>query len=127
MSKSSVRFTDTHEWVRIEATVAVAGITDYAQNALGDVTYVEPPAVGRKIQKGQPCGVIESVKAASDLYAPLSGEVIEVNTALEQAPDKVNRSPYEEGWMYKLTGFDPREVESLMDNDAYQRFLATNT
>ena len=127
MSQSSIRYTDTHEWARIEGTAAVAGITDYAQHALGDITYVELPAVGRKITKGQPCGVIESVKTASDLVAPLSGEVIEVNPALEQAPEKVNQSPYQEGWMYKLTGFDPREVESLMDEDAYNVFLAANT
>jgi glycine cleavage system H protein len=124
MSKSSLRYTNTHEWARIEGSVAVVGITDYAQHALGDITYVELPAVGRKVTKGQPCGVIESVKAASDLFAPLSGEVIEINTALEQAPEKVNQSPHDEGWMYKLTGFDPREFESLMDGDAYDRFVA---
>jgi glycine cleavage system H protein len=127
MSNASVRYTDSHEWARIEATVAVVGITDYAQQALGDITHAELPAVGRKVKKGQACGAIESVKAANDLFAPLSGEVIEVNTALEQAPEKVNQSPYEEGWMYKLTGFDLSEVESLMDEEAYRAFLAANT
>jgi glycine cleavage system H protein len=127
MSKFAVRFSNTHEWARVEATVAVAGISDYAQHALGDITYVELPAVGRKIVKGQQCGVTESVKAASDLYAPLSGEVTEINRVLENAPEKVNQSPFEEGWMYKLTGFDAGEFESLMDPDAYERFLASNT
>lgn len=127
MSTLPVRCTDTHEWARIEGTVAVIGITDYAQHALGDITYVELPTVGHKIKKGQQCGAIESVKAATDLFAALSGEVIEVNTALEQAPEKVNQSPYQEGWMYKVAGFDPREVESLMDDQAYKAFLAANT
>jgi glycine cleavage system H protein len=127
MSKLSMRYTETHEWARIEGSIAVVGISDYAQHALGDITYVESPAAGRTIKKGLVCGVIESVKAASDLYAPLSGVVVEVNKGVEQAPEKVNQSPYDEGWIYKLTELDPREVESLMDEEAYQRFLAANT
>ena len=120
------RYTETHEWVKIEGALAIVGITDHAQKALGDITYLELPAKGKKVAKGGECGMVESVKAASDIYSPLSGEVDEVNKALEQTPEKVNQSPYGEGWMFKLRGFDRRELDQLMDAAAYQAFLESH-
>ena len=120
------RYTETHEWVKIEGALAIVGITDHAQKALGDITYLELPALEIKVVKGGECGMVESVKAASDIYSPLSGEVAEVNKALEQTPEKVNQSPYQEGWMFKLKNFDRRELDQLMDAAAYQTFLETH-
>lgn len=117
-------YTDEHEWVRLEGDIAVVGITDYAQHELGDVVYVELPEVGTTVEQGEPFGVVESVKAASDLYAPVSGEVVEVNTALEDAPELVNNDPYGEGWMIKVRPSD-WEVEkaNLLDAEAYRRLI----
>ena len=120
------RYTETHEWVKIEGALAIVGITDHAQKALGDITYLELPAKGKKVAKGGECGMVESVKAASDIYSPLSGEITEVNQALEQAPEKVNQSPYGEGWMFKLKNFDQRELGELMDAAAYRAFLESH-
>lgn len=117
-------YTDEHEWVRLEGDVAVVGITDYAQHELGDVVYVELPEVGSTVEQGKPFGVVESVKAASDLYAPVSGEVVEVNTALEDAPELVNNDPYGEGWMIKVRPSNwEAEKANLLDAEAYRRLI----
>ncbi|MCE8031633.1 MAG: glycine cleavage system protein GcvH [Halomonas sp.] len=118
---ANLRYNDSHEWVldNGDGTVTI-GITDHAQEALGDVVFVELPEVGRTLEKGEEFGVIESVKAASDLYAPLAGEIVEVNEALEDAPETVNESPYENGWIMKVRVENAAAVEALLDADAYQ-------
>ena len=117
---ADLRYAKSHEWVRTESdgTVTV-GITDYAQNSLGDITYVQVPKVGAALKAGETFGVVESVKAASDLYSPVSGSVIAVNAALESAPETVNRAPYTEGWMLKLKPADPKQIDALLDAAAY--------
>jgi len=125
MIPSDRKYVDSHEWIKIEGDLAVVGITDYAQDSLGDITFVELPAVGTEVAKGGECCVIESVKAASDVYSPLSGVVAEVNSLLEGEPEKINASPYEEGWIFKLKNFNTAEVDSLMDSAAYEKFLET--
>ncbi|MCE8018980.1 glycine cleavage system protein GcvH [Halomonas sp. MCCC 1A11036] len=118
---ANLRYNDSHEWVldNGDGTVTI-GITDHAQEALGDVVFVELPEVGRTLEKGEEFGVIESVKAASDLYAPLAGEIVEVNETLEDAPETVNESPYEKGWIMKVRVENAAAVEALLDADAYQ-------
>ncbi|MBW6391940.1 MAG: glycine cleavage system protein GcvH [Halomonas sp.] len=118
---ANLRYNDSHEWVldNGDGTVTI-GITDHAQEALGDVVFVELPEVGRTLAKGEEFGVIESVKAASDLYAPLAGEIVEVNEALEDAPETVNEAPYEGGWIMKVRVEDAAAVEALLDAEAYQ-------
>lgn len=113
----------THEWVKIEGDTAVIGISDHAQDSLGDITFVELPAPGTKLTRGSEFGVVESVKAASDLYAPVSGEVSESNGRLENEPETVNASPYDEGWLIKLKNVDAADSGDLMDAAAYQSFL----
>ncbi|WP_284126610.1 glycine cleavage system protein GcvH [Parerythrobacter aestuarii] len=115
-------FTDEHEWIDLEGDLATVGITDYAQEQLGDIVFVELPEVGRMVEKGGEAAVVESVKAASDVYAPLSGEVMEANAALEEDPALVNTSPEEEGWFFRLTVSDTSELEGLMDAKAYKAF-----
>lgn len=113
----------THEWVKMEGDTAVIGISDHAQDSLGDITFVELPAPGTKLTRGSEFGVVESVKAASDLYAPVSGEVSESNGRLENEPETVNASPYDEGWLIKLKNVDTADSGELMDAAAYQNFL----
>jgi len=116
-----LRYLDTHEWVRNEGDgIATIGITDHAQDSLGDVVYVELPEVGRVLSVGEESAVVESVKAASDIYAPVSGEVIAVNEALEDEPETVNNSPYGDGWFYKVRMSDPSELDELLDADGYR-------
>jgi glycine cleavage system H protein len=115
-----LRYTLDHEWVRSDGAEGVVGITAYAANELGDVVFVELPAVGRHIEKAAPFGVIESVKTASDLYAPAAGEVVAVNDALVSAPELVNSDPYGDGWMIRLRLEDPASTEDLMDAAAYR-------
>src|SRR5690348_16812037 len=112
---SLVRFTRDHEWVRVDDDLAVVGITDYAQSQLGDVVYVELPEIGRRVEKGKEAAVVESVKAASDIYAPVSGEVAEVNESLAADPAKVNADPMGEGWFLKLRLADVKELEGLLE------------
>ncbi len=119
------RFTKEHEWVRLEDGTAVFGITDYAQDSLGDVVFVELPAPGTPVRQGETFGVVESVKAASDLYAPLSGEVIERNNALEQSPELINKDPYGAGWMIKVRPSDLSELNRLLDAAAYDQLTAS--
>jgi glycine cleavage system H protein len=118
-----LRFTPDHEWIRLQGDLAVIGITDYAQSQLGDVVYVELPEIGRQVEKGKEAAVVESVKAASEVYAPVSGEVAEVNDAIAADPAKVNADPMGEGWFIKLRLADPKELDGLMDEEAYQRFV----
>jgi glycine cleavage system H protein len=122
---ANLRYNDSHEWVldNGDGTVTI-GITDHAQEALGDVVFVELPDVGRTLAKGDEFGVIESVKAASDLYAPVAGEVIEVNETLEDAPETVNEAPYDGGWIMKVRIEDTASLEDLLDADAYQAVAA---
>jgi len=120
---SAPRFTKDHEWVRLDGDLAAIGITDFAQSQLGDVVYVELPEVGRRLEQGKAAAVVESVKAASDVFAPVSGEVAEVNEALAGDPARVNADPMGEGWFLKLRPADPKELEALMDEAAYRRFV----
>ena len=117
-------FTDEHEWIDVEGDTATVGITDYAQEQLGDIVFVELPAVGTMLDKAGDAAVVESVKAASDVYAPISGEVTEGNGALEDAPALVNSSPEEDGWFFKMTIGDAGELEGLMNEAAYKEFVA---
>ncbi|MCB4823749.1 glycine cleavage system protein GcvH [Roseicella aerolata] len=118
-----LRFTKDHEWVRQDGDAAVIGITDHAQNALGDVVFVDLPEVGREVAAGEACAVVESVKAASDVYAPIAGRIVEVNSALTEDPGLINREPSGEGWFFKLEPKDPAEIAALMDDAAYARFV----
>lgn len=119
------RYTATHEWVEDLGNGQVRmGITDHAQEALGDLVYVELPEVGNDYRQGDPCAVVESVKAASDVYAPVSGEVVEVNEPLSDAPELVNSSAFEEGWIAVFELSDPAELEGLLDEDAYAKTVA---
>jgi glycine cleavage system H protein len=120
---SVLRFTRDHEWIRIDGELAAVGVTDYAQSQLGDVVYVELPEIGRRVEKGKEAAVVESVKAASEVYAPASGEVAEVNEALVADPAKVNADPMGEGWFLKLRLSDLKELEGLLDEAAYRRFV----
>ena len=115
-------FTDEHEWIDIEGDTATVGITDYAQEQLGDIVFVELPEVGSMIDKGKDAAVVESVKAASDVYAPISGEIMEANDGLDDDPALVNTSPEEDGWFFKMTIGDKDELEGLMDAKAYKSF-----
>ena len=121
---SACRFTKDHEWVRLDGDLAVVGITDYAQSQLGDVVYVELPEIGHRVEKGKEAAVVESVKAASDVFAPVSGEVAEVNDALAADPARINADPMGAGWFLKVRLADPKELEALMDETAYRRFVA---
>lgn len=116
---SELKFLSSHEWVLIEGDVATVGVSDYAQESLGDLVFVELPEVGSVIAAGDSVAVIESVKAASDSYAPVSGEVIEVNSELEDSPERINDDPYGDGWMYRVKMEDLDEVGELLDADVY--------
>lgn len=118
-------FTDEHEWIDVDGDIATVGITDYAQGQLGDIVFVELPAAGTAVEKGKDAAVVESVKAASDVYAPITGEVTEANAALEDDPALVNTSPEAEGWFFKMTIGDASELEGLMDEAAYKKFVAS--
>ena len=120
---SLVRFTKDHEWIRVDGDLAVVGVTDYAQLQLGDVVYVELPEIGRRVEKGKEAAVVESVKAASEVYAPVSGEVAEINEMLTTDPATVNADPMGDGWFIKLRLDDPKELDSLMDEEGYKRFV----
>jgi glycine cleavage system H protein len=118
-----LQYTEEHEWVLVEGDIVTVGITDFAQDALGDVVFVELPQVGTVLEAGKPFGVVESVKAVSDIYAPVSGEVVEINEDLPDAPEVINTSPYEDGWMIKIKVADPAEIKDLLDAEAYQAFV----
>jgi len=117
------RYAESHEWARWDGEEIVCGITDHAQETLSDVVYVELPMVGDVFDAAEPYGIVESVKAASDLYAPVAGEVVAVNEELETAPELINQDPYGDGWMVRLDPSDPDEFEDLMDADEYEAFV----
>lgn len=119
------RYTKDHEWIEIDGDVVVVGITDHAQDQLGDITYVELPHVGRTLAPGDTFAVVESVKAASDVYAPIAGEVVAVNEALEERPELVNEAAEGDGWFARLRPAEPAAVEAMMDRAAYETFLKT--
>lgn len=120
MTPSDRRYSETHEWVKIEDGIATVGISDYAQESLGDITFIELPETDHEVEQEEECGVIESVKAASDLNAPIDGEIVEVNEALEGTPEIVNEDPYEEGWLFKLANFNMEQYEALLDAVDYE-------
>ena len=121
---SGIRFTEDHEWVRVEGDVAMVGITEYAQEQLGDIVFVELPEVGASMSQGDEAAVIESVKAASDIYAPISGEVGQVNGALDAEPAIVNQDAQGDGWLFTMSISDVGELDNLMEADAYEAFTA---
>lgn len=120
----NVKYTQDHEWIRVEGETGWVGVTDYAQGELGDVVFVELPAPGTKIQKGKSFGTIEAVKAVSDMYAPLSGEVLEVNKDIHSSPEMVNKDPYGAGWFIKMRIANPAELAELLDVNAYKKLVA---
>ncbi|MFO1159288.1 MAG: glycine cleavage system protein GcvH [Reyranellaceae bacterium] len=120
---ASVKYTEEHEWISVDGDLATIGITDYAQQQLGDVVFVEVPQAGRKVDKGEACAVVESVKAASDIFAPVSGEVVEANAALADSPGDVNAEPMGKGWFFKIRMTDKAQLEGLMDEAAYDAFV----
>lgn len=117
-------YNKTHQWARIEDNVATIGISDYAQDQMNDLVYVDLPEVGRTLSQGEPFGSVESVKAVSDVNAPMSGKVVAINEAVADEPEKINADPYGEGWLVKVEISDPGETANLLGSDAYQRFLA---
>ncbi len=120
----NLKYTKEHEWLRIENDTAVVGVTDYAQSELGDIVYIEFPEVGTSFSQNDSIGTIEAVKTVADLYAPVSGELLEVNTELKDNPELVNQDPYEKGWMLKIKIGDPSEIDTLMDSSAYKEHVA---
>lgn len=118
-----LRYTSDHEWVKVDGGIATVGITDHAQEELSDVVFVELPNVGQAVGLGDAIAVVESVKAASDIYAPLGGEVVEINTEVESDPSIINSSPYEEGWIFKLRYDEDSDLEELLDADGYEELI----
>jgi glycine cleavage system H protein len=121
---ANLKYTEEHEWVKKDGDLLVVGITDHAQGSLGDVVFLELPDAGRKLTKGKPFGVVESVKAVSDLYAPVDGEVVEVNSALVGTPELVNKDPYGGAWMIKVKPANAGDADGLLDSAAYTAFLS---
>jgi glycine cleavage system H protein len=121
--KSDRRYTKSHEWVMLDGDTATMGVSDFAQSELGDITYLELPEAGDSVSRGEPLGVIESVKAASDIYSPVNGEIVEANDNVVDAPESVNSSPYDDAWLVKIKLSDASEVEELMDGAAYEKFV----
>jgi glycine cleavage system H protein len=125
MYPENFRYTKEHEWVQVEGDIATIGITDHAQHELGDIVYVDLPKVGAQLEQGKTLGSVESVKAVSDVYAPVSGEVTEINSALADAPEKLNEDPHGAAWLVKLKLSKPAEVENLMTAADYQTYIGT--
>jgi glycine cleavage system H protein len=126
MTPNDRKFTKTHEWVKIDGAYAIVGISDHAQDSLGDITFVELPSVGKKTIKGKACCVIESVKAASDIYAPVSGEIVAINREVQSQPEMINKDPYENGWIFKIKDFSIGELDDLMDPQSYEAFVRSD-
>ncbi len=124
MYPSDYRYTREHEWIKLEGDTGIIGITDYAQRALGDIVYVELPKLGTKLEANQSFGTVESVKAVSDIYCPVAGEVIAVNETLNRAPETINQDPHGAAWIIKIRVADPSQVQNLMDAAAYQAYVA---
>lgn len=123
MTPSDRKYTKSHQWVLVNGGVATIGITDHAQASMGDITYIELPEVGHPLDQGEECGVVESVKTASELLAPISGEVTAANEKLVLRPERINEDPYGAGWMFKMKGFHPRELDRLLDADEYESMI----
>ena len=123
MTPDNLRYSKEHEWVLIRKDVAVVGITDYAQSELGDIVYVELPEVGSQAEQMQECGVVESVKTVSNIYSPVTGEIIAVNESVADTPETINQSPYEEGWLYKVKIENESEIDDLMTAEEYESYL----
>lgn len=129
MSKNlpaNLRYTEQHEWVKLDGAIAWIGITDYAQEALGDITFVELPPLGRMAQQGDEIVVVESTKAASDVYAPVSGKIVAVNSAVEEEPERLNDDPFDQGWLVKIEVSDPSQVEALMSAEDYAKHIGSD-
>jgi len=120
----NLKYLETHEWCLLEGDIATVGITDHAQELLGDVVYVELPETGDNVDTGEDCAVVESVKAASDVYSPVIGEIVEINPALVETPELINQSPYGDGWLFKVRLSDPEALDGLLDAAAYRALLA---
>ena len=127
MTPEDSRYAKSHEYIHVEGDVGTVGITDYAQKELGDVVFVELPQVGSQLEAGDELGSIESVKAVSELFAPVSGEVVEVNEALTEKPELVNTDPYGDGWMIRIKLSDPTEVDALMSAEEYEEYIETES
>ncbi|MBU0571254.1 MAG: glycine cleavage system protein GcvH [Candidatus Omnitrophica bacterium] len=125
MVPEELKYTKEHEWVKIDGETALIGITDHAQSELGDITFIELPVQAKQVKRGESVATVESVKAASDVYSPISGEIVEVNGLLEDAPETINLSPYENGWIFQIKISDGGEVETMMDAAAYEEYLGT--
>jgi glycine cleavage system H protein len=123
MVKEDLYYTESHEWVRVEGNDAYIGITDYAQHELGDIVFVELPEVGDELESGETLGSIEAVKAVEDIVSPISGEVLEINEALEDKPEIINQDAYDDGWLVKMTISDKDELENLLDAQAYKELI----
>ena len=119
----NLKYTTDHEWIRVEGQFGWIGITDYAQSELGDIVYIEIPAVGTKLEKGKSFGTIEAVKAVSDLFAPVTGDLVEMNSEMKDHPEVVNKDPYSEGWMIKIKIADPSQLDTLLDVQAYKTLV----
>jgi glycine cleavage system H protein len=120
----NLKYTKDHEWIRIEGSIGTIGITEYAQGELGDIVFVELPSIGKKVESGQSFGTVEAVKAVSDLYSPVNGEVKEVNKEIQDSPELVNKEPYARGWMIKVTLANPDDIKNLLDVEAYKKLIA---
>ena len=123
MSEKDLKYTKEHEWVRVEGNIGVVGITDHAQDALGDITFIENPRIGTAFAQGDQTGTVESVKAVSEIFSPVSGEITEINKELENSPELVNKDPYVGGWLFKVKLKDKTEVDKLLTYDQYQKLL----
>ncbi len=124
MYSSDYRYTKDHEWIKLDGPVGTIGITDYAQAELGDVVFVELPKAGTQVKAGQSFGTVESVKAVSEIFSPVTGEVVETNAALADSPEKINKDPHGTAWLVKVRLADPKEISSMMDSAAYQAYIA---
>lgn len=123
---ANLRYTEQHEWVKLDGAIAWIGITDYAQEALGDITFVELPPMDREVQQGEEIVVVESTKAASDVYAPVSGKIVAVNSEVEDEPERLNDDPFDQGWLVKIEVSDPSQVEELMSAEAYAEHIGSD-
>ena len=121
--RDELKYTESHEWIKIDGKIAKVGITDHAQSELTDIVFVELPEIGKEVNKGDELCVVESVKSVSELYAPVSGKVIKVNTILEDSPEKINESPYDDGWLVELEVKDKSEIDSLLDAESYKKSI----
>ena len=121
--KSDLKYTKSHEWIKVDGDSVTMGVSDFAQSELGDITYLELPEPGESVTRNEPLGVIESVKAASDIYSPVTGEIVEANENVVDAPESVNSSPYDDAWLVKIKLSDPSQLDELMDSAAYEKFV----